>query len=355
MSTTSSDTGICIDQIEKLDIGEISSRCSADSGNQSSDCIPATLTPPPSPAVAGKNASTLPSKFNVKQQNFDELDQLLQVERVFDENEKLFQTMPNFLPSQSSIESTESISLSNSDSTSEISSNSQSSLSSPQESLSPSDPNLTLKRSPDKSHANCASYNEDIGDYDDETLKPSSDVDLKRLLNRNNFMPLDQEAMSRSLNDDTLKANSPIDPKKINDSLKLYGDIVRNMNINEVSHNLDNFSINCENKLEEFSTERYFNDDHHPRGTLRRIRNYEENLAKKNNQTPPPKNNPNNYNRAISMDNSWIGSLENSPGNENYELSRSISGPEHFQRSTAEVLFFSPSEFRCEICNNQHI
>lgn len=260
--------------------------------------------------------------------------------------------MPICLPSQSSIESTDSISISNSESTPETSnSNSQSSMDSPQETKSeilpnddsPLDSYSTLKSSPSKkSLISDSSYVDDVGDYDDQTLKPSSDVDLKKLINRNNFMPLDKEAMSRSLNDDTLKANSPIDPKKINDSLKLYGDMVRSINVCDISNNPDNFSINCEKKLEEICTDNYFNEDHHPRGTLRRVRNYEENINKRN-QNQPPKNNSSAYNRAISMDNSWIGALLNTSGNENYELSRSISGPEHFNRTAPEVrhIFFA--------------
>lgn len=48
---------------------------------------------------------TLPTKLDVKNLEWDELDELLQVERKMDESEKMYQTMPVSLPSQSSTES----------------------------------------------------------------------------------------------------------------------------------------------------------------------------------------------------------------------------------------------------------
>lgn len=47
---------------------------------------------------------TLPSKLDVKQMESDELDELLRVERIVDDSEKIYHTMPITLPSQSSIE-----------------------------------------------------------------------------------------------------------------------------------------------------------------------------------------------------------------------------------------------------------
>lgn len=47
---------------------------------------------------------TLPSKLDVKRMEWDELDELLQVERRIDDSEKLYQTMPVPLPSQNSQE-----------------------------------------------------------------------------------------------------------------------------------------------------------------------------------------------------------------------------------------------------------
>ncbi|XP_066150511.1 uncharacterized protein Rassf [Euwallacea fornicatus] len=48
---------------------------------------------------------TLPSKLDVKNMDWDELDDLLQVERRVDDGEKLYQTMPMPLPSQISTDS----------------------------------------------------------------------------------------------------------------------------------------------------------------------------------------------------------------------------------------------------------
>lgn len=45
---------------------------------------------------------TLPPKLDVKNLKWDELDELLQVERIVDDSEKLYQTMPIPLPSQTS-------------------------------------------------------------------------------------------------------------------------------------------------------------------------------------------------------------------------------------------------------------
>ncbi|KAK7866642.1 hypothetical protein R5R35_000262 [Gryllus longicercus] len=48
-----------------------------------------------------QRSSTLPPKLDVKQIDWDELDDLLQVERKVDDSEKLYQTMPGSLPSVS--------------------------------------------------------------------------------------------------------------------------------------------------------------------------------------------------------------------------------------------------------------
>lgn len=51
---------------------------------------------------------TLPPKLDVKSLEWDELDELLQVERKIDDSEKLYQTMPVPLPSQLSHDSNDS-------------------------------------------------------------------------------------------------------------------------------------------------------------------------------------------------------------------------------------------------------
>lgn len=51
---------------------------------------------------------TLPPKLDLKNMEWDELDELLVVERKVDESEKLYQTMPVPLPSQNSVDSSNS-------------------------------------------------------------------------------------------------------------------------------------------------------------------------------------------------------------------------------------------------------
>lgn len=60
---------------------------------------------------------TLPSKLDIKNMEWDELDDLLQVERKIDVSENMYQTMPVTLPSQASIESNSITSHSSSSST----------------------------------------------------------------------------------------------------------------------------------------------------------------------------------------------------------------------------------------------
>ncbi|KAH1020290.1 hypothetical protein HUJ04_009979 [Dendroctonus ponderosae] len=72
-----------------------------------SDSIESSISDnnPSSPRNAMSKSVTLPSKLDVKNMEWDELDDLLQVERKVDEGEKLYQTMPKLPPSQFSIES----------------------------------------------------------------------------------------------------------------------------------------------------------------------------------------------------------------------------------------------------------
>ncbi|XP_050314657.1 ras association domain-containing protein 4 [Anthonomus grandis grandis] len=73
-----------------------------ESGSDSIDGL--SDSDPNSPKHVIIKSVTLPSKLDVKNVEWDELDDLLQVERKVDENEKLYQTMPIPLPSQISTE-----------------------------------------------------------------------------------------------------------------------------------------------------------------------------------------------------------------------------------------------------------
>lgn len=74
-----------------------------ESGGDASDISSTVDSSPlsPGPDISSKS-STLPPKLNLKTMKWDELDDLLQVERKVDESNKLYQTMPLPLPSQSS-------------------------------------------------------------------------------------------------------------------------------------------------------------------------------------------------------------------------------------------------------------
>lgn len=69
---------------------------------QAESCTSETPMPICSEAELKQRSSTLPPKLDVKQIDWDELDDLLQVERKVDDSEKLYQTMPGNLPSVAS-------------------------------------------------------------------------------------------------------------------------------------------------------------------------------------------------------------------------------------------------------------
>ncbi|CAG9768913.1 unnamed protein product [Ceutorhynchus assimilis] len=84
-------------ELSKSDTGIESGSDSIDSSLSDSD--------PNSPKNAMPKSVTLPSKLDIKNMEWDELDDLLQVERKVDGNDKLYQTMPLPLPSQISTDS----------------------------------------------------------------------------------------------------------------------------------------------------------------------------------------------------------------------------------------------------------
>ncbi|XP_018573460.1 uncharacterized protein LOC108912643 [Anoplophora glabripennis] len=99
--TSYNDISTCSDgpslEVSKSDTG-------IDSGTDSVD-ISLTDSSSTSPQNTVPKSVTLPTKLDVKNLEWDELDELLQVERKMDESEKMYQTMPVTLPSQSSTES----------------------------------------------------------------------------------------------------------------------------------------------------------------------------------------------------------------------------------------------------------
>lgn len=176
---------------------------SSSSNNSSNETSPAHLS------------STLPSKLDVKKIEWDEIDELLQVERKDDGHK--YSTMP--------------LSLSSSMTDSQISTTSLDTDTSSFKTLSPD--GETTSQSSSIYYSQLESSNEkcqvsSADDDDSPTLKPCDFEDFRRqisqdYLNGANEMP--------NVNEGTLKFNQPIDPSRINDSLKLYQDNIMNKSV----------------------------------------------------------------------------------------------------------------------------
>lgn len=158
---------------------------------------------------------TLPSKLDVKNVEWDELDDLLQVERKVDENEKMYRTLPSPLPSRS---------------------NTDHELSDAQTSTEMSKPTTTSDESPDTDvdyqSAEVAVSSTDgsstlTNKSSDEYLTPMNtlrSVDFEDFKKQIREEYIQNTNKLQHVNDDTLKSRQPIDPSRINDSLKLYSD-----------------------------------------------------------------------------------------------------------------------------------
>lgn len=168
---------------------------------------------------------TLPHKLDVKNVEWDELDDLLQVERKVDENDKMYQTMPSPLPSRSSNELEES------------ESSQTPLLSSPQippqnnsESTDDSSKSDTDFKSAIVSISTTTEATDDgtlTGKTNEEYLTPMNSLrpvdfdDFKKQM-RQEF--IQNTSQLQHTKDGTLKSRQPIDPSRINDSLKLYSE-----------------------------------------------------------------------------------------------------------------------------------
>lgn len=105
ISTCSSDVDVSVNSLNENE-NENASDTSADKTDTGIDSDSDTLDTFSSTSIETVPKSlTLPPKLNIKNMEWDELDELLQVERRVDESAKLYQTMPTPLPSQSSTES----------------------------------------------------------------------------------------------------------------------------------------------------------------------------------------------------------------------------------------------------------
>ncbi|KAH8273190.1 hypothetical protein KR018_012318 [Drosophila ironensis] len=187
-------------------------------------------------------SSTLPSKLNnLEKLDWDDIDDLLQVERRHSEKDRIYETMPVKLPSsQSSSDSSPSKTSTDNTSTATESSSTQSATTN---SSSSTDNFMTatdsLTANTNTQNTTTVSTTETSLDNfvtsDDVTLKPMDFEDFKRSVH------LDYVNGANSFKDpseDTLKRNQPIDPSRIHDSLKLYGE-----------NSVMSKSFNCEHAL----------------------------------------------------------------------------------------------------------
>lgn len=149
--------------------------------------------------------------MDIKKIEWDELDDLLQVERIEDVNRYSSATLPS--PMSSSMTDSQISNISTDDSSS------YRTLSPEAETTSQS--SSIYYSQMDSSSKTTTTTHESPATDDEETLKPCDFEDFKRQISQDfvngaNEMP--------SIQDGTLKFNQPIDPSRINDSLKLYQD-----------------------------------------------------------------------------------------------------------------------------------
>lgn len=192
---------------------------SSGSNNSSKEVSPAHIS----------NSYTLPAKLDVKKIEWDEIDELLQVERRDDDNHR-YSTMPS---SGSSCMTDSQISNASLD----TDTCSFKTLSPDGEETSQSS-SIYYSQLDSNSNDKCQVSLAD--DDDTPTLKPCDFEDFKRqtkrdYLNGTNEMP--------SVNDGTLKFNQRIDPSRINDSLKLYQDNIMSKSM-QSDDGLSQYSLN---------------------------------------------------------------------------------------------------------------
>lgn len=177
-------------------------------------------------ASSSKNVSpdhkalTMPTRLNDKAAERDELDDLLQVERPTDINTKLYQTMPS--PNSSTDLS--------------FASNVACVSSSHQHDLSKSDSSEPITNDTDYKSAGEIT----LSSSDEQTLTNKSSTDDEYLTPHNTLKAMDFDDFGKQMcrefiqnsnllqsnMDDSLKYRQPIDPSRINDSLRIYSESV---------------------------------------------------------------------------------------------------------------------------------
>ncbi|XP_030369386.1 uncharacterized protein LOC115620330 [Scaptodrosophila lebanonensis] len=193
---------------------------------------------------------TLPSKLDkLEKLDWDEIDDLLQVERQHNDKDKMYETMPVKLPSSSSTSSSDSsptktnsaqnstdstnpndTSMPTSTATQNNNNSNTSSTttnSTPTETSSDDFMTATASLTTNTNTQNTTTITTtttSLDNYetsDDATLKAMDFEDFKRSVHQDYVNGANS---FQEHNDDTLKRNQPIDPSRIHDSLKLYGE-----------------------------------------------------------------------------------------------------------------------------------
>lgn len=208
-------------------------------------------------------STTLPSKLDVKKLDWDEIDDLLQVERKVDDSEHVYRTMPSYLPSKmtgstlSDISTDLSMSMSTDEITSTTTTTSYKTLTPGIDSGSGSSESQTIyysplqssnEKSPDgEPDSNAGNNNHSIESNEDEeedtpTLKPCDYEEFKKQAKKDYMISANN---MKNVTDGTLKFNQPIDPSRINDSLKLYSESIMSKSMNEESPGMYSLSNSC--------------------------------------------------------------------------------------------------------------
>ncbi|XP_052869618.1 uncharacterized protein LOC128275203 [Anopheles cruzii] len=178
---------------------------------------------------------SLPAKLNVGQLNWDEIDDLLQVERRKDDSEKLYCTMPSPLPLGSCSGGDSSL-------TSESVTDTDYKTLTQHTASACDDSERIASRGGKSSNIGSGTSTETTSVIEGPSTTTDEDFRTpEATLRSHDFeafkMQISQEfidgAAEMGNTDGTLKLNQPIDPTRINDSLKLYNDGVMNRSLSD--------------------------------------------------------------------------------------------------------------------------
>ncbi|XP_058826751.1 uncharacterized protein LOC131686775 [Topomyia yanbarensis] len=173
----------------------------------------------PSHGLNGNKYVTLPPKLEVKQLEWDEIDDLLQVERKMDESERMYRTMPSPLPSSTGGD------LQQQQQQTDESEISESVTDTDYKTLTPQ----TVTNSSSSTDSSKTTNGEEIFRTPQGTIR-SHDFEAFKMQMSQEFI---NGAADLGTTEGTLKLNQPIDPARINDSLKLYNESVMNRSLSD--------------------------------------------------------------------------------------------------------------------------